>query len=71
MNSTHVTSKVNEFKGKMKEDVGHATGNESLAAEGVFDRVKGKVQEKLADAKDAIKHAVDSALEKKPANKSH
>lgn len=71
MNNSHVSSKVNEIKGKVKEEVGHLTGDNSLAAEGVTDRVKGKVQEKIADAKDKIKTVVDKALDRKPEDEKY
>lgn len=64
MNSTHVSSKVNKAKGKIKEEVGHLTSNEDLAAKGVGQQVFGKIQEAFADAKDKVKGAVDRLLEK-------
>lgn len=63
MNNQHVKSKVNEVKGKVKQNVGHATGNERLESEGVFDQVKGKVQKGFGDLKDKIKEKVDSVLD--------
>lgn len=62
MNKTHLDSKVNEVKGRVKEEVGHATNNSKLAGEGVLDRVKGKIQEGFADVKDAVKRKVDDVL---------
>lgn len=62
MNNEHVKSKVNEVKGRIKEEVGHAVGDNKLAGEGVIDRVKGKIQEGFGDVKDAVKSTVDKVL---------
>ncbi len=64
MNKDHVKGTFNETKGKIKEEVGHAVGNDSTAAEGVFDQVKGKVQKAVGDLKDVVKEKVDHLLEK-------
>lgn len=62
MNNNHVNAAVNQGKGKVKEEVGHAIGNNKLAGEGVIDQVKGKIQEKVGDAKDALKESLDRFL---------
>lgn len=49
-----------KLKGKVKETVGVATGDRELEAEGKADTFKGKVKEKVEDAKRVIKDAVDS-----------
>jgi uncharacterized protein YjbJ (UPF0337 family) len=66
MNDQHVKSSVNEVKGKIKEEIGHATGNNKVEAEGVFEQVKGKVEHALGDAKDKVKQKVDQILHKTP-----
>ena len=66
MNNDHAKSKVNEVKGRIKEEVGHAVGDNKLAGEGVLDRVKGKIQEGLGDVKDAVKSTVDKVLHSDP-----
>ena len=43
---------VNKTKGEVKDQVGNATDNKSLQAEGKFDKVKGNVQEKIGEAKE-------------------
>ena len=63
MNS-HAKASWNETKGKVKEEIGHATGNDRLAGEGVVDQIKGKIQRGIGNAKDAIKKSVDNFLEK-------
>lgn len=62
MNANHVKGGVNDVKGRVKEEVGHAVGNDTLAGEGVLDQVKGKIQSTLGDVKDAVKGAVDRVL---------
>lgn len=62
MNNKHVKGAFNEVKGKIKEEVGHATGNNKMEGEGVIDRVKGKVQQGLGDLKDTVKRGVDKVL---------
>lgn len=64
MNTKHVKGSFNETKGKIKENVGHAIGDDKLASEGVVDRVKGTFQKGLGDVKDAVKKGVDTVLEK-------
>ncbi|MGB3259265.1 CsbD family protein [Paenisporosarcina sp.] len=43
---------VNKAKGEFKDQVGNATDNSSLQAEGKFDKAKGAVQEKIGEVKD-------------------
>ena len=62
MNSKHVKGSFNQVKGKIKEEVGHATGDNKMAREGVMDRVKGKIQNGLGDLKDSVKRGVDKVL---------
>ena len=65
MNNQHVKGAWNKAKGQVKEEVGHATGNTRMEGEGIIDQVKGKIGQKLGDAKDALKKGVDTLLEKK------
>lgn len=65
MNNQHVKGGINQAKGRVKEEVGHLTGNNRLAGEGVVDRIKGKVQEAVGDLKDGVKRRIDSALDDK------
>jgi len=65
MNKSHVKGTWNDAKGRVKEEVGHASGNDRLAGEGVMDRIKGNVQKGFGDAKDAIKEGVDKLLDKR------
>ncbi len=43
---------VNKTKGEVKDQVGNATDDKSLQAEGKFDKAKGAVQEKIGETKD-------------------
>lgn len=65
MNNSHVKGTVRDIKGRVKENVGHATGDASLAGEGVVDRVKGKIEKSFGDLKDAVKSGIDRALNHK------
>lgn len=71
MNSTHVSSKINKVKGKIKENVGHLSGDNSMEAEGVGEQIKSKFQNVVADAKDGLKKVVDKVLDKNASSKSH
>jgi uncharacterized protein YjbJ (UPF0337 family) len=55
MEKEHVTGKMDELKGKVKQGVGKATNNPNLQGEGVVDEAKGKVKQGYGDVKDAIK----------------
>ena len=53
--------KADEVVGKVKEGVGHATGDERLEAEGRGDQIKGGLKqagEKVKDAAEKVKDAV-------------
>lgn len=64
MNNQHIKGAGNEIKGKVKQEVGHFTGNASVEGEGIVDRVKGKIQESVGDIKDAVKRGIDTVLDK-------
>lgn len=53
-----------QVKGKTKEAVGNATGDESMQASGKADQMKGKAQEKVGDAQGAFNDAKDKFKEK-------
>lgn len=50
----------NRIKGKAKEAVGNATGDERLASEGRTDQAKGKAKRAMGSAKERAKGAKDS-----------
>jgi uncharacterized protein YjbJ (UPF0337 family) len=49
----------NQIKGDVKKAAGEMTGDASLEAEGHGDKAKGKVQQKVGEAKDTVRDAVD------------
>lgn len=59
MNKDQVQGHAKELKGKLKEATGKAVGNERLTAEGQIDQVVGKTKQKVGDAKETVKKAVD------------
>lgn len=62
---------VDDLKGKAKETIGEATGNESLADEGKADQVIAGVKDAVHNAGESIKEAAENAGEsiKDAANK--
>ncbi|HUD21718.1 MAG TPA: CsbD family protein [Acidobacteriaceae bacterium] len=57
MNHDTAAGKFDQLKGKAKQSVGEALGNQRLANSGTADQVKGAVQEAWGNAKDAV-HAI-------------
>lgn len=64
MNKDQVSGRVEQAKGKLKEVAGKVTGNEKLESEGVVDQAAGKVQSGYGDAKEKVKDAVKSGVDK-------
>jgi uncharacterized protein YjbJ (UPF0337 family) len=62
MNKNKITGAWQKTKGKIKEEVGHATGNRKMESNGVKDQIKGKINKKIGSAKDTVKEGVDSLL---------
>lgn len=50
--SDKVKGAINKGKGEVKEQLGSATNNAKLEAEGAADKVKGAAQEKIGEVKD-------------------
>lgn len=48
---------IDRTKGKIKQVLGEATGNDQLRREGVRDEVAGKVEGAIADVKESVKEA--------------
>jgi len=57
-------AKLDQVKGSVKEGFAKLTGDKKVETEGTANKVTGKVKETLADAKDAVKGAVDSLKDK-------
>lgn len=49
-----IRNKAEELKGGFKENVGDATDNESLQAEGAIDKAKAKAKQGVENVKDAV-----------------
>jgi len=54
------SNKVQDLKGKAKEAVGSATGNEELEAKGKTDQAKSAVKDVGENAKDAVGKVKDA-----------
>ncbi|MFB6805240.1 MULTISPECIES: CsbD family protein [unclassified Streptomyces] len=52
--------KMQQLKGKGKETVGKATGNDRMKAEGKIDQAKGKAKETMGEAQDRARGVDDS-----------
>ncbi|NNC36471.1 MAG: CsbD family protein [Hyphomonadaceae bacterium] len=54
MKKEHFESAGDKAAGKVKEEVGEATDDKSLEAEGRLQQLKGKAKKVVADVKDAL-----------------
>lgn len=52
-----IRGKIDQAAGSVKQKVGEALGNQSLANQGVTDQIKGAVKEVWGNAKEAVKDA--------------
>ena len=57
-NKDEVKGKLDQVKGKIKQGVGDATGNDRLHSEGVADEISGDVQEGAGTVKRKVGEAV-------------
>ncbi|TYB83765.1 CsbD family protein [Oceaniovalibus sp. ACAM 378] len=53
-NEDQAEGKAKDIGGKVKEEVGDATGNDDMKRDGQKDQVEGKVQKGVGDAKDKM-----------------
>jgi uncharacterized protein YjbJ (UPF0337 family) len=58
MNENQVKGHLGEVKGKVKEGIGKTIGDKKMEHKGKEEKVKGKIQTALGDAKDKIKKAI-------------
>ncbi|WP_167514526.1 CsbD family protein [Mesorhizobium intechi] len=58
VNKNHVAGLAKQVKGAVKQAVGKATGNRRTQAEGMADKVAGKVQKVYGDVKDKVRKAL-------------
>jgi uncharacterized protein YjbJ (UPF0337 family) len=61
MNRDTAAGKFDQLKGKAKQSVGEALGNDKLANSGAADQVKGAVKEAWGNTKDAVHAIADQA----------
>ena len=61
MDKDRIKGAGNQAKGQMKEAAGKILGNDKLKAEGEADKLKGKVQSTLGDAKDKVRDTIRDA----------
>jgi uncharacterized protein YjbJ (UPF0337 family) len=57
MDKDRINGSANQAKGAAKETLGKITGDAKLQAEGAADKAKGKVQNAVGGAKDALRDA--------------
>ncbi|QNP93166.1 MULTISPECIES: CsbD family protein [Corynebacterium] len=55
-------NKAEEAAGSAKENIGEATGNDSLANEGRADQVKSNIKQGVEDLKDKASDAVNKII---------
>ena len=58
-NDDEVEGKADQLKGKVKDAVGRATGNERLRDEGAADETSGEVQETLGKARRKVGETIE------------
>lgn len=58
INKDQVKGVAKQAKGAVKEAAGKATNNPRLEAEGMADKIAGKVQKTYGDAKEKVKKAL-------------
>jgi uncharacterized protein YjbJ (UPF0337 family) len=59
MNKDELEGKTETLKGKVKQAVGHATGDEALHDEGVADEVAGKTQDTIGHARRKVGETIE------------
>jgi uncharacterized protein YjbJ (UPF0337 family) len=64
MNRDELNGKVDKFKGRVKEEVGHATNDERLHDEGVADQAAGTVEEGFGKARRKVGDALHDVAHK-------
>jgi len=54
MNKDQVKGTAKDIGGKLQEEMGKMTGSEHQQAEGLKNQIKGKIQKKVGDIKEAV-----------------
>ena len=58
-NEEQVEGNLEQARGKVKDSVGDAIGDERMEREGEWDQVKGNVREGVGDLREGIEDATD------------
>jgi len=64
MNKETAEGKISQVAGKIKEKIGEATGNDSLANRGAAEQIKGAAKETWGHAKDVAREAGETVRTK-------
>ncbi|WP_053366387.1 CsbD family protein [Bacillus sp. FJAT-27245] len=64
MNRDETKGAWDQLKGEAKRTAGKVSGNESLEAEGNFDKGKGEVKEKYGEAKERLSSEFNNIMDK-------
>ena len=59
MNKDQVNGALKDIGGKIQEEAGKLTGSTEQQAKGLANQVEGKTQEKVGDAKEVLKDALN------------
>ncbi len=59
MNKDQVNGALKDLGGKIQEETGKLVGSEEQQAKGLANQIEGKTQEKVGDAKEVIKDALN------------
>jgi uncharacterized protein YjbJ (UPF0337 family) len=60
-NKDEVEGKFDQAKGRVKEEIGHATGDRDLEGEGIADRAGGNIREGFGTARRKVGEAIEDA----------
>ena len=61
MNKDQIKGRIKQAEGKAKQVAGNLVGNETMEAKGQIKKHQGRIQAKIGDAKESLKHAIDAA----------
>ena len=61
MNESNISGKFDQIAGRVKQGIGEATGDQSLAKQGAADQVKGNAKEAWGNVKDMASTVRDNA----------
>lgn len=64
MNRDEIKGKVDQVQGKIKEGLGHATGDQRLHDEGVADQAAGEAREGYGKVKRNVGEAIEEVGER-------